>query len=144
MDPATEAADATLTVRTGEPPAPAAALSPTEHVTASALKTVVVKDALGRSLTVRKVGSLQKLDLAAALGRDHVSNPVVYGTGLVAISVVAIDGDTVFPPQKYSEVRALVSLLEDEGIEAIQNAMIEHFGFEAITQESVQDAVKNS
>lgn len=96
---------------------------------AAVLKRVVeVTDALGRTLKVRKLNALNKVDLAALVGADGCQNEAVIGPCAIAFSVTEIDGEAILPPHSYMELRALIGRLDDEGLEAATQAHVDHFG----------------
>jgi hypothetical protein len=107
----------------------------------SALKVVEVTDSLGRRLKVRKLNALNKVDLAQVVGPDGCKNEAIIGPCAIAFSVSEIDGEPVYQPANYAEMRVLIGRLDDEGIQAATLAHIEHFG---VTGEPVRGAdVKN-
>jgi hypothetical protein len=123
-----------------------AAPTPTEQELRRATKACETTDDLGRKLSLRKLGSLQRLDLGAVLG-VHSQNPAVAGPSALAFMVTHIDGDPVFPPNTYNELRALVGRLEDEGLTAIGNAAVAQ-GWATVDDDGAAgaprpDAVKN-
>lgn len=114
---------------TGEASAPKLTINPTaetpsEAVVKAASRFTTITDDLGRALKVRKLGSMQRLDLAQLVGAEGSANPGVMAPCSCAFAVVEIDGEPILPPNSYNELRALVGRLEDEGIQAVEDAYI--------------------
>jgi len=124
-----------LTVHEGE--------TPSETVVNAARKVVEITDSLGRALKVRKLNAMMRLDLARLVGTEASQNPAVMAPCSCAMAVSEIDGETVFPPNTYNELRALVGKLDDEGIAAVEQAYIKAGWIEA-ADGLTKDDVKNS
>lgn len=101
-------------------------------------------DARGRRIEVVKMGPLHRLDMARVLGND-VMNPVIQSMAGPAFSVVSIDGEQVMRPKSYGELRALIDRLDEDGLEAVQNAYIDRGWIEVedLNTPAAQAAVKN-
>lgn len=84
-------------------------------------------DKRGRKIVFRKLTALLRLDLATIIGGEAIQNPGVAGPSALAFSVVSIDGYPEVAPIKYSEIRALVGRLDDDGLNAIGEAMGERW-----------------
>ena len=117
------------------------AVTPSAELIASALKEVVVTDVRGRAIKLRKPGVLAQYRLIEALG-DVAQNPVYVGMVLPIIFVTEIDGDPVSPPRSKIQVEALISRLDEAGINAIAAAVQENFGVSADAEET-KIAIKN-
>lgn len=76
-------------------------------------------DKLGRSLTIKKMGALDRMKLFEAVGGERSQNEMYFGYASLAASVVDIDGETVVRPANHLQIEALVQRLGDEGLEAI-------------------------
>lgn len=109
----------------------------TAQVTQATTQPESVTDSLGRTLSLRKVGALQKLRLFKACGANASSNPYL-GMAMLASAVSAIDEIPVAQPVNEQQIEALVQRLGDEGLEAVGTAM----GGSEGSQETV-DAAKN-
>lgn len=105
-------------------------------------KSVEVTDSLGRTIKVRKLNALNRVDLAQVVGPEGCKNEAVIGPAAIAFSVTEIDGEPVFQPATWSEMRALIGRLDDEGLEAVTQAYIDHFGLDAAALTG--DDLKNS
>ena len=114
--------------------------TPSEAIIKAAKKVVTVTDSLGRELKVKKLGAMAKLDLARIVGAEGAKNEHVMGPCALAFSVTEIDGDPVLPPASYNELRVLVGRLDDEGLDAVGQAHVDHFGI-VVTDEV--DDLKN-
>lgn len=101
--------------------------TPTEQIIAKAAAEVVITDARGRSITLRKPGVLAQFRLVEALG-DTARNEVYMGMVMPLLYIASIDGEPAFPPTRKSEVEALIQQLDEDGISAISEAVFENFG----------------
>jgi hypothetical protein len=114
--------------------------SPSQQVVAAAQAEVIIPDAKGRKITLRKPGVLAQYRLVEAVG-DSASNEVYMRMVLPLIFVSAIDGDPVYPPNKKSEVEAIIQRLDEHGITAVSDGVQQHFG--ARDPEGDKAALKN-
>ena len=116
--------------------------TPSTKLVAAAAKSVDVTDALGRTITLKKPNPLAKLDFAKAAGGPEVNQ--LYLAEVAHLQFVsAIDGEVVATPATDGELRALYARLGDEGNEAAQMGVFNHFMCTA-TREIAEEAVKNS
>jgi hypothetical protein len=97
---------------------------PSQQVVAKAMQTVIVSDSAGRKLTLRKPGVLSQYRLIEVIGE---SNERYINMVLPIIFLAEIDGDPVGIPTKKSEVEALLQRLDDHGIKALTDGLVEHF-----------------
>lgn len=101
-------------------------LKPSEEVIADARKSVTVKDARGRTLTLVKPNVLATIRLVKILG--DVSKNSVYMTLVGPITYLTeIDGERVIPPNTERELEALIQRLDEEGLMAVIDGVQEHF-----------------
>lgn len=114
--------------------------TPSQEVVAKATAETIIKDARGRSIRLKKPGVLAQFRLIEVLG-DTAKNEVYMSMVLPLIFVTEIDGETIFPPSRKSEVEALIQLLDEDGIGAVQAAVVERFGNS--NPESDRAALKN-
>ena len=91
---------------------------------------VKVKTAAGREITLRRPPVLAQLRLVDAIG-DSASNRVYLGMCLPLIYVAAIDGAEVPPLESKKQVEALFQRLDEDGLDAINAGIAEHFGRDA-------------
>ncbi len=92
-----------------------AALDPKRHT---------ATDDRGRKIEIMKMGPLHRLDMARVLGND-IMNPVIASMAGPAFSVISIDGEQVMRPKNYGELRALIDRLDEEGLDAVQQAYLD-------------------
>lgn len=114
--------------------------TPSVDVVAKQNQSFVVTDAKGRSITLKKPGVLSQFRLIEALG-DTAKNSVYTAMVIPIIFVTDIDGDPIPQPQSKREIEALIQRLDDEGIEAVSNGVMENFG--ASTTDADKEALKN-
>jgi hypothetical protein len=100
--------------------------TPSQHAVAKAAAIVVITDAKGRKLTLKKPGVLAEYDLIEALG-ETAQNSTYVGMVLPLIYVTAIDGEDASPPISKPQVRALIQRLGDDGVKAVMKAVQENF-----------------
>lgn len=101
--------------------------TPSQQVVAKATAETVITDGRGRSIRLKKPGVLAQFRLIEVLG-DTAKNEVYMSMVLPLIFITEIDGDTIFPPSRKSEVEALIQRLDEDGISAVQAAVVENFG----------------
>ena len=101
--------------------------SPSQEVVAKAAASVVVHDATGRAITLRRPGVLAQFRLIEALG-ETAKNEVYTRMALPLIYVSDIDGDQVLPINTKMAVEALIQRLDEAGVAAVMAGVTEHFG----------------
>ena len=101
--------------------------TPSEQLIKQAAAEVVVTDAAGRKITLKKPGVLAQYRLIEILG-DSAKNEVYMGMVLPLIYVSAIGEHPVIQPASKREVEALISRLDEEGINAVMQGVQENFG----------------
>lgn len=84
---------------------------------------IEVTDARGRVIVVKKLNALDKMRLSRLVGADGAINQAYFGYALLAASVVSIDGDPEPFPKSIQAVEAMVSQLDDDGLDAIGGAV---------------------
>ncbi len=92
---------------------------PSERIINKANSIREVTDAQGRVIRFRKLGALDMMDLTELAGSQNAQNGQWMVFAMIAFSVTEIDGDRVMRPQNKAQLRALVSRLGDEGIDAV-------------------------
>ena len=108
-----------------------AAASPAAEIIAKSVSEVAITDAKGRSITLRKPGVLAQFRLIETLGGETASNSTYVRMVLPLIYVAAIDGESVPPFVKKSQVEALIQQLDEDGIAAVALGVDKHFGGQA-------------
>lgn len=97
----------------------AGGLSPSQRIVAEEMRELVLTDALGRTLNVRRPGALDRLRLFKAVGPALASNERYLGYAMLAMCVSAIDGVPQPMPATEGQLEALVQRLGDAGMVAI-------------------------
>ena len=92
--------------------------SPSATIIDGANAVLVVKDAEGREVTVRRPNALDKLRLFKAVGPVLATNEAYLGMAALACAVNAIDGVPVPFPANEAQLEGLVSRLGDSGLTA--------------------------
>lgn len=87
---------------------------------------VKIKTPAGREITLRRPPVLAQLRLVDAIG-DSAANRVYLGMCMPLIYVAAIDGVDVPPLDSKKQVEALFQRLDEEGLEAVNAGITEHF-----------------
>ncbi len=85
----------------------------------------VTADASGRQLTLRMLSARERFELFKAIPNEQQGNLSWMGWTLAACSVRAINDVPVPMPTSEKEIAALVSQLDDDGIEAAQQFIID-------------------
>lgn len=115
--------------------------SPSEELIAKAQSTSTIKDARGRTITLKKPGVLSQFHLVEALG-DAAQNQVYMGMVFPLLYVASIDGVTEKPVRTKLQVEALIQRLDEEGIEAVVEGVRQTYG--TATPDADKEALKNS
>ncbi len=84
-----------------------------------ASREMMLTDADGRVLQVRRPGALDRLRLFKAVGPGLASNDRYVGYAMLAMCVSAIDGVPVPAPANEGQLEGLVQRLGDAGMVAI-------------------------
>ena len=109
---------ATVTIKGGE--------SPSQAILSAVGRCVEVITADGRTITLRKPPPLARLDFARAAGGAEI-NQLYLAEVMHLPFVAAIDGAPVVTPASEGELRALYARLGDDGNDAAQLGVLEHF-----------------
>jgi hypothetical protein len=99
---------------------------PSEQVIAAAKAEVVVTDARGREIVLRKPNPITKLRFIDAMGESS-SNPLWTGSVWPLMFVVSIDGQVVPCPSTKPQIEGLYQRLDEDGHEVVVKAHSEHF-----------------
>ncbi len=103
-----------------------ASLTPSAILIKDAQTEIVVTDSLGRAIRLRKPNALAQYRLIEVLG-DSAKNERYTNMVSPLIFVRAIDGEEVRLPKNKGEVDALIQRLDDEGITAVVQGILEHY-----------------
>ena len=101
--------------------------TPSQQIVAKAASETVITDGRGRSIRLKKPGALAQFRLIEVLG-DTAKNEVYVSMVMPLIFVTEIDGEAIFPPTRKSEVEAMIQRLDEDGISAVQAAVMQNFG----------------
>lgn len=101
--------------------------SPTEQVIAKAQKNATIEDSQGRKIVLKKPGVLAQYRIIEVAG-DAAKNEVWMRMVLPLIFVTEIAGNAVAQPTNRIQLDGLIQLLDEHGIEAVMNGVMEHFG----------------
>lgn len=101
--------------------------TPSEQIVKAAAKTFDVTDESGRTITLKKPGVLAQYRFVEALG-PLALNKVYMGMTMPLVFVTAIDGVPVALPGSKGEIEALISRLDEAGLDAVMTCVQENFG----------------
>ena len=101
--------------------------TPADQAIAKAVETATVTDALGRVIVLRKPGVLAQFRLVEVAG-DSAKNEVYMRMILPLIYVTEIAGDPIPIPANKLQLEALITRLDDDGIEAVGTCAAENWG----------------
>jgi hypothetical protein len=96
------------------------------QIVGSAMAPLVVRDAEGRELVLRRLTALDRLRLFKAIGPVQSQNNLYLGMATLAAAVTAIDQVPVPPPATEAQIESLVARLGDSGIAAVADALANH------------------
>lgn len=97
--------------------------TPSAQIIAAAMAPLVVRDAQGRELLLRRLTALDRLRLFKAIGPVLSQNNLYLGMATLAASVTAIDTVPVPPPATEGQIEGLIARLGDSGIAAVAAAL---------------------
>lgn len=101
--------------------------TPSQQLVAQAKAEVSTTDGRGRVIKLQKPSPLAKLRFFEAMGESS-SNPLWGNTVAPLMYVAAIDGEPVPTPITKLQIEALYQRLDDDGMEAIGEALPGNFG----------------
>jgi hypothetical protein len=110
-----------------EQPAPAAP-KPSEQLIARANQVIRTMDGSGRQIGSRRMSVLESARFFELLGPDNSRNEAFLALAVPAYLAVEIDGEPMHRPMTRRELDARMQLLDEAGIEAVNGAIIEHWG----------------
>jgi len=93
--------------------------SPSARIVAAGNVKFTITDENGRVIAYRNLGALDRMHLLKAAGPDLAKNEPWIGNAALAFMVTEIDGVPVPMPRSVATIEALVSRLDDAGINAI-------------------------
>lgn len=98
--------------------------TPSEAVVKAAAKVIVLKDELGRKISVKRPGVLGQFHLIEIVGPELAKNAVYLNMTMPVLWVVDIDGEPVFQPASKLELEATIQRLGEEGLTVLMNFVI--------------------
>lgn len=112
---------------------------PQSRIVAAAQAAATVTDAQGRTITLRRIGALEKLRLFKAAGPQLAQNEPYLAMALLASAVSAIDDVPMPAPANEAQIEMIVQKLGDEGLAAVAGA----FQAAQADKRANQDSAKN-
>ena len=116
--------------------------TPSQSIVKAANVATTVTDTRGRSITVKKMGPLDRLKLFEVIGADNSRNEQYVGYAALAFLVTAIDGEPVARPNSKLALEALVQRLDDDGMDAVAMHLAEQIAAREDAGDGM-DALKN-
>lgn len=101
--------------------------SPTEQLIAKASAEFDVPDSAGRVFKLKKPGLLSQYRLVEVIG-SNAENAVYMAMCRPLIYIVGIDGDPIVQPINKMQLEALITRIDDHGLEAVVDGIVKHFG----------------
>jgi hypothetical protein len=95
---------------------------PQSRIVAAAQAAATVTDAQGRTITLRRIGALEKLRLFKAAGPQLAQNEPYLAMALLASAVSAIDDVPMPAPANEAQIEMIVQKLGDDGLAAVATA----------------------
>lgn len=114
-------------------------LTPTEQIVARSRKEHAFTTPNGKAIVLRNPGPLAQFDLVEMLG-ETARNEVYVGMCLPLTYIASIDGDAPTMRTK-RELRALITLLDHDGVNAVCAEVAKEFGARDI--EADKEKLKN-
>ncbi len=97
-------------------------------------------DKRGRLIAVRKLGPLQKLRLHEMVGANASGIDAYMQAAILAASVIKIGDDAVPFPSSKMQLEALVERLDEDGLSAVQDALVDMLGLKLDAAGNIVDA----
>lgn len=103
----------------GAPAGEGAALSPSAQLIKDALRAETITDGKGRRILLRKPGVLTQYRIVESVGPELAANLTYMNMVNPLTWVAEIDGDPIALPKSKLQIEALITRLDDEGLEAV-------------------------
>lgn len=120
------------------------AQAPSAAIVADAAKTFTTQDAKGRTLGFRRPSAMDRYRLSKMLGGDVAANQEAAGLAMLAYLCISIDGEAVMKPNSERQIEAIIDRLDNDGLNAIGNALAVELGMALLGDDADQAATKNS
>lgn len=114
--------------------------TPSQQLVKAADAAITIETPNGLTITLKKPGVLSQFRLVKMLGAS-ASNTTYVNMVLPITYITAIDGRGVQYPNNEREIEALITRLDDEGVDAVMNAVYSAFGKQNPDEDKA--AVKN-
>jgi hypothetical protein len=101
--------------------------TPAEQVIAAAIASASVRDERGRLIVLKRPGILAQFRIVEVAG-ESAKNEVYMRMILPLIFVTEIDGDPILQPANKIQLEALITRLDDPGIDAVMKGVKENWG----------------
>ena len=98
--------------------------TPTQAFVAAAQDIRTVTDATGRTFTIRRPTTLDRLRLFKAIGPTLAANDRYMGVAMLAFAVIAIDGVPCPQPTNEHQIEAAIERIGDDAIKAIGDSFL--------------------
>ncbi len=98
--------------------------TPTQAFVAAAQDIRTVMDATGRTFTIRRPTTLDRLRLFKAIGPALAANDRYMGIAMLAFAVVAMDGVPCPQPTNEHQIEAAIERMGDDAIKAIGDSFL--------------------
>jgi hypothetical protein len=119
--------------------------TPTQHtVKAAQSDTFTVTTKKGRTLTVKPLAGLKRLQFLKLLGSENAKNELYVSHCGLAVCVTAIDGEAVPFPSSLLQLEHLYQRLDDDGIEAVMRGFQTRLEGRASSEADLVAELKNS
>ncbi len=102
--------------------------SPSQAIVAKANEVIRFADAKGRTIGIKRLGVLDRARFFEMIGGDNANNPAFLSLAVPAQMTIELDGNLIGRPTSRRDLEGRMSLLDEEGIEAINKAIVENFG----------------
>ena len=108
-------------------PAPLPVASPAKASNGVTLiddRHALVTDSRGRSIKIKKLSALDRMNLFRAAGAENSENRLFMSYASAAAAVTELDGAHVPFPANQIQLSALVGRLDEDGLEAVVNGLV--------------------
>ena len=116
--------------------------TPSQEIIKAANATILVTDAGGRKIEVRKLKTLDRMRLFELVGAENSMNDRYLGYATLAFSVVSIDGEPLPCPDSKLSLEAIVQRLDDDGFAAVAKSFADRVT-KTPDADELKDQVKN-
>lgn len=117
------------------------AVTASQELVAKTSEAIVIETPNGFSVTLRKPGILSQFRLAKMLG-EAAKNSVYVGMILPLTYISHINGLSVVMNSE-REIEALITRLDDDGVNAVIESVTENFGVAPETADEAKEELKN-